>query len=151
MVVLYYFRVFFVGLEFCTILLGVLSYIFLCDIAAGLVDFSSMNQEAMKWLVALPAVLTGWTFKEGRIFLFPEGGVKVLHDWPEYWALKVHFDVGMFNSVLYLAPCLVVWLFGWFGTILGLWVFTFSFMALGLNAWGFYLASIRLKEILLKV
>ena len=71
---------------------------------------STLNEDAIKWAMIYPAGIAGWTFKEGMAVLFPsDKNEKALHEWPDYWRLKVHFDVGITNSILFSIPCFFVW------------------------------------------
>ena len=99
----------------------------------------------------LPIGISGWTLKEGVGILFPDDRTaKILHEWPDYWKLKVHFNVGIFNSILYLTPCMVVWLLDGLKHFEGAWIFfTFAIVVL-VNAFSFYTAKIAVRSALLK-
>ncbi|MBL4609396.1 hypothetical protein [Halopseudomonas sp.] len=112
----------------------------------------SFDEEAVRWAAVLPVGVAVWTFKEGVGVIFPdEKTSKSLHEWPDYWKLKVHFDIGIFNNFFYLLPCFVVWFTGALDSVEGAWVFVTFFGALLVNAFSFYKAKIVIRSLLLRV
>jgi len=152
MKVIYYLRVFFVSYEFAFVALCVALYLFLKEILSKYFPLSSLNDDAVNWAMLFPVGISGWTLKEGVSVIFPsEKDEKALHEWPDYWRLKVHFDVGVFNSILFVIPCLVVWLLGVLHTLNGAWVFIGSAGVLSINALSFYTAKIAVKSALIRL
>lgn len=152
MKMLYFLRVFFVSYEFAFLALSLAVYVLSKNIFADHFPVSSLNEDAIKWAMIFPAGIAGWTLKEGVGVLFPdEKNEKVLHEWPDYWRLKIHFDVGIMNSILFAFPCFIVWLLSALNTLDGAWVFTSFAGALSINAFSFYAAKIYLKSALVRL
>lgn len=149
---LYFLRVFFVSYEFVFLALCFAVYMFSQKFLSEYFPLSSLNEDAIKWAMILPAGIAGWTLKEGAGVLFPsEKNEKALHEWPDYWKLKIHFDVGIMNSILFAIPCFVVWVFSALNTLVGAWVFVGFAGALSINAFSFYTAKIYLKSALIRL
>jgi hypothetical protein len=151
MKILYYIRVFFVSYEFLFLFSGLAIYLFFGDLLSGYFAVSLLNEDAVKWAMLFPMGMTGWTLKEGVGVIFPDGrDSKVLHEWPEYWRLKVHFNVGIFNSILFILPCAAIWFAGAPKSFRGAWIFSVFAIALSINAFGFYAAKISIKSALIR-
>lgn len=147
---LYYLRVFFIGYEFISLLAGLAIYVFYGDFLASYLAASTLNEDAVKWAMLFPIGIAGWTLKEGVGVIFPdERTTKILHEWPEYWRLKAHFNIGILNSILYLLPCIAVWFSGTLKVFEGAWMFFIFMIALSLNAFSFYAAKISVKSALI--
>lgn len=152
MKILYLLRVFFVSYEFVFLALCLAVYMFSQKLLSGSFPLSSLNEDAIKWAMIYPAGIAGWTLKEGVGVLFPsEKNEKVLHEWPDYWKLRIHFDVGIANSILFTVPCFIVWLLSALNTLVGAWVFVGFAGALSINAFSFYTAKIHLKSVLIRL
>lgn len=152
MKMLYLLRVFFVSYEFVFLALCLAVYMFSQKLLSGSFPLSSLNEDAIKWAMIYPAGIAGWTLKEGVGVLFPsEKNEKVLHEWPDYWKLRIHFDVGIANSILFTVPCFIVWLLSALNTLVGAWVFVGFAGALSINAFSFYTAKIYLKSVLIRL
>ena len=149
---LYFLRVFFVSYEFLFLAFCFAAYMFSQKFISEYFPLSSLNEDAIKWAMIFPAGVAGWTFKEGVGVLFPsEKNEKALHEWPDYWKLKIHFDVGIMNSVLFSIPCFIVWILSALNTLVGAWVFVGFAGALSINAFSFYAAKIYLKSALIRL
>lgn len=112
----------------------------------------SINDEALKWVMLFPISVSGWTLKEGVGIIFPDDRTsKILHEWPDYWRLKAHFDVGILNSILYLLPCIVVWFIGGLSKFDWAWLFFMFAIAASLNAFSFYTAKIAVRSALIRI
>jgi hypothetical protein len=147
---LYYLRVFFVSYEFLTLLATFGLYAIWSDEILSVFQGVRTSDDALKWLVAYPIGLAGWMLKDGVGVLFPdEKSNRILHEWPEYWRLKAHFDVGLFYSISLTVPCVLVWVFDKLKTIEGAWVFGACAVALSVSAYSFYEAKIKLKSTLI--
>ncbi len=152
MKMLYYLRVFFVSCEFFFLAVCLVSYIFSQELLSEYFPLDSLNDDAVKWAMLFPLGIAGWTFKEGVGVIFPsEKDQKALHEWSGYWRLKAHFDVGIFNSIVFILPCLAVWLLSALNTFLGTWVFVAFAGALSINAYSFYAAKIEVKSALIRL
>lgn len=149
---LYYFRVFFVSLEFAFLVVFYAAYMVFNDDLNKYFPLESLNEDAVKWVMLLPVGLAGWTLKEGVGVIFPGDDVnRVLHQWPDYWRIKAHFDVGVLNAFLFFIPCLIVWMLGDFNTLIGA-TFFFAFAgSLSINAFSFYTAKLNVRTALLRL
>lgn len=149
---IYFLRVFFVSYEFAFLVLCLAGYMLSQQFLSAHFPLSNLNEDAVKWAMIFPAGIAGWTFKEGVAVLFPsDKNEKALHEWPDYWRLKVHFDVGITNSMLFTIPCFIVWIMSALNTLIGAWVFVGFAGALSVNAFSFYTAKIHLKSALIRL
>ncbi|WP_144821611.1 hypothetical protein [Marinobacter piscensis] len=152
MKVLYFLRVLIVSYEFVFLAFCLVVYMLSQKVLSGSFPLSSLNEDAIKWAMIFPVGIAGWTLKEGVGVLFPSAkNEKVLHEWPDYWKLKIHFDVGMTNSILFTVPCFIVWLLSILNTLVGAWVFFGFAGALSINALSFYTAKIHLRSALIRL
>lgn len=152
MKMLYYLRVFFVSYELVFLVVCLASYIFFQELLSEFFPLASLNDDAVKWAMLFPVGIAGWTLKEGVGVIFPsEKDQKALHEWPEYWRLKANFDVGIFNSIAFILPCLGVWLLSALNTFVGASVFVAFAGALSINAYSFYAAKIEVKSALIRL
>ena len=107
-------RLFLVSPE-CAILLGgfLLEIQFGKDIAQ-LITGSDPPDEIVKHLALLPAAAAGWMFFSGRALIFPENDTKrLLQSWPEYWKLRIGFDVSIIYSMIFGVLGVVAWAMDW--------------------------------------
>lgn len=149
---LYYLRVFFLSFEFACSFFGIALIILFGPSLRGSYADLQLNSEAIKWLMLFPVGIAAWTLKEGVRVLFPDGKhAKVLHEWPDYWRLKAHFNIGVLNSIAYSIPCILVWIVSPSIGFTGAWVFLTCTIALSINAFSFYGASIAVRTALLRV
>lgn len=145
----YYCRVFFFSYEILFILFGASIFFFWKEEMLVHFDTILVNKEFINWVVLLPVAIVGWMLKEGFRILFPdEKSTKALHHWPDFWKLKAHVKVGIFSCVLFLLPCLFMWLTNKLRSFEWIWFFFVFFIALIINAYTFYSAKIELKSIL---
>lgn len=147
---IYYLRVIFVSIEALVILLGItLFYYCESEIVSFIVNFKP-NDKALEWVVTYPLGLLAWMLKYGVSVLFPDPEkLKILHEWPGYWRLRTHFNVGLAYGLLAALVCVIVWLKGGIGSAKELYIFIVSAFVLSVSASSFYLANIKLKEILI--
>lgn len=149
---LYYLKVFVIGYEFFFLLLSLAIYVFFGELFNNYFMTISINEDALKWAMLFPISISGWTLKEGVGVIFPdEHTSKTLHKWPDYWRLKVHFNVGILNSIIYILPCIAVWFIGALNKFDGVWVFLIFSIAVSLNAFSFYAAKISIKSALIRL
>lgn len=148
----YYIRVFFFGYEFLILLAGWTINAFWGDYLAAEFGSIKLNEEAVKWVVVFPISVFGWILKEGVGVLFPdESSLKIFSQWPDYWKLKIHFNVGILYCFLLGIPCLIIWLSDKLNIFEGAFVFVVCVIALSVNAYSFYTAKIHLKSALLRL
>ena len=115
-------------------------------------DEIQFNQDAIKWVVIFPVSIFGWILKEGSGVLFPDTNTnKILHQWPNYWRLKAHFQVGVILCFLLILPCIFMWFTNKLGGFEWAWFFFVFVIALILNASSFYFGKIELRSILIHV
>lgn len=149
---LYYFRIFLISNEFLFLTCCIAIYIFFGDTLRVYFLKSPINQDALEWAMLFPIGISGWTLKEGIGVIFPDDRTnKILHEWADYWKLKAHFDIGVFNSIIYLLPCISVWFFGGLDKFEGAWLFFMFAIAATLNAFSFYTAKISVRSALIKI
>ena len=147
----YYLRVFFVSCEFVFLCLSLAIYSLFGELFEKHFLVVSINEDALKWAMIFPISISGWTLKEGFGVIFPdEKTLKVFHEWPDFWRLKVHFNLGIMNSIIYLLPCIVVWFTDGLNKFYGAWVFFVFAVAISLNAFSFYTAKIEIRSALIK-
>lgn len=146
----YYLRLFFVSVEFLNLVFFYFVYSFLSDYFLLMLAGVSINKEAVEWMVLYPMGLASWIFLTGSSVLFPdENANHALHEWPDYWKLKAHFNVGLFFAVALSFVCFVVWLLGKISTQGGAWIFSACCVSISVAAFSFYSANIELKSILI--
>lgn len=148
---IYYLRVFFVSYEFVFLIFSAVIYILFGEFLEKYFILVSMNEDALKWAMLFPISISGWTLKDGVSVIFPDDKTsKILHEWPDFWRLKVHFNVGIMNSISYLLPCMAVWFVGGLNKFDGAWLFFMFAVATSLNAFSFYTAKIGIRSALIK-
>lgn len=151
MKVIYYFRVFFISYEFAFLGLSAAIYLFFGELFEKPFLTMVKSEDALKWAMLFPISITGWTLKDGVGVIFPDDKTsKILHEWPDFWKLKAHFDVGIMNSIIYLIPCIIVWFTGGLSKFGGAWLFFMFAVAISLNAFSFYTAKISIRSALIK-
>ncbi|WP_415775004.1 hypothetical protein ACMYQ1_13620 [Shewanella oncorhynchi] len=148
---LYYLRIIFISYEFVFLVISTAIYIVYSDFIGKYFLAVSINEDALKWAMLFPISISGWTLKEGVGVIFPDDRTsKILHEWPDYWRLKAHFNVGILNSVIYLLPCISVWFIGGLNKFDGVWLFFMFAIAVSLNAFSFYIAKISVRSALIR-
>lgn len=147
----YYLRVFFVSYEFLFLIFSFAIYLLFRDSLEKQFFTVFMNEDALKWAMLFPISICGWTLKDGVGVIFPSDTTsKILHEWPDYWRLKVHFNVGILNCIIYLLPCMAVWFSGTLNKFDGVWLFFTFAIAASINAFSFYTAKIGVRSALIK-
>ena len=107
-----FFRVILISIEvLCCVIIGAL-YLWTPS-AFEFVGLSvKSNDEALKWLPALPIALCGYSTHLAWKILNPsDDSNKDLHGWPEYWRLKLRTYVSLFFSGLAVFASVSIWLF----------------------------------------
>jgi hypothetical protein len=148
----FYLRIFFISLEFLFLILSFATYMVFGNWLEKKFLILSINKDALQWAIVLPIAISSWILKDGVGVIFPNDNTdKILHDWPDYWKLKVHFDVGIFNCIIFLLPCLGVLFSGTLNKFGGVWLYLiFAFAGL-INACTFYYAIIDIRSALIKI
>ena len=148
-----YFVAIVVSFEFVLLATGVLALV-ICPgkvqvVSSNLVDTPGI----LKHFALLPSAFAGWVFMESKKLLFPELGKKaLLQKWPDYWRLKVHFNVGLVYGFIFAAIGLTVWILGYkisepVGFVLSLTSVVGGLIVVA----SVYFARIRVSEILIDV
>ena len=148
----YYIRIFFISFQFLTILIGTaIFFVYGEDVFIHFKDIE-FNEDYSKWLILILAGIAGWLFKDGAGVLFPcERTSRILHEWPGYWRLKVHFNMGVFYNFILVLPCVFILLFNKLDDFKWAWFFCVFSIAFLINASSFYFAKIDLKSILIHI
>jgi hypothetical protein len=146
----YYLRVFFLSLEAFILAVGCLSWVYLDQQIHSFASSIAINDEALKYLMLLPAVLAAWIFNEARVLLQDDSNTfKVLVRWPDYWKLKSHLWVSLFYAVFFASLSLLPWVVkSGISSAGGLLIFTVSILGQLTVAISVYLARISVKEVI---
>lgn len=148
----YYFRVFFISIEFAVLVLSYSILTFFESELLALFKGVKLNDKIIDWALLAPAAVLLWTLTSGREVLFPsEVKPKALHGWPDFWKLKIHFNVGVFNSIVFSLTALFIGLFYDLKLFHGLWYFSTCFFITLINAFSFYMANIAIKIALMSM
>jgi len=84
------------------------------DEIARWISGSRPPDEIIKHLALLPAAAAGWMFFSGRTLLFPEKDTKQsLQTWPEYWKMRMGFDVALVYAIVFAVLGLIAWGMDW--------------------------------------
>jgi hypothetical protein len=110
----------------------------------------SLNDEVLKYLMLMPAVLAVWIINEARILLQEDKEtIRILTNWPDYWKLKTHTWVSLGYAVVFVFTSLIPWAAkSGIGTGIGLLLFIASIVGQLSLAITVYAARIRIKEII---
>lgn len=142
----YYFRVFFISIEFAALVISYSALTFFETELLALFKGMKLNDKIIDWALLAPAAVLLWTLTSAREVLFPsEVKSKTFHEWPDFWKLKIHFNVGVFNSIVFSLAALFIGLFYDLKHFHGLWYFTTCFFIALINAFSFYMAHIAIK------
>ncbi|MGY2286707.1 hypothetical protein [Pseudomonas gingeri] len=145
----YYLRVFFLSVEACILAVGFLSWVYLGQQIQSFASSIAINDEALKYLMFLPAALAAWIFNEARVLLQDDSDTfKILVKWPDYWKLKSHLWVSLFYAVFFASLSLVPWIVkSGISSVGGLLIFTVSILGQLTVAISVYFARISIKEV----
>jgi hypothetical protein len=140
-----------ISFEFLVLVICVLALLFWFE---GIRVISSKipdDAEVLKHFALLPSAFLGWVFIEAKKLLFPEHDKKaILHDWPDYWQLKVYFNVGLLYAFLFAVIGLVVWVLGFkINEPMGFALLLTSIIGGLIVVVSVYMAKIRISEILI--
>ena len=75
---------------------------------------SGESARIVEYLAFLPATVFVWVVRESRklLFLTDEKQNWILHKWPDYWRLRVRFNVALGYALLFALLGFGVWVFG---------------------------------------
>ena len=148
---LYCLRVFFISCEFAFLLFGLAIYIYFGEILHSTFMRIPTVERAKIVLIGLQIGLFVYNFKDGMSIILPDDHTsKVLRAWPDFWKLEMHFNVGIFNTIIFFLPCLFVWLMGFLNEFEGLWIFLIFSIAASINTLSFYYAKINVRSALIR-
>jgi hypothetical protein len=140
-----------VSLEFLVLATCLLVLVFWLDEIRAFSSYVPDELEVLKHFALSPSAFAGWVFLESQKLLFPGHDKKaILHDWPDYWRLKVHFHVGLLYAGIFAVMGLVVWVFGIkINEPMGFSLLFTSTVGSLIVVLSVYLAKIRVSEILI--
>lgn len=147
-----YFSAAILSFEFLVIIGGIVALFFptqLQIVSSWLLD----TPEIVKHFALVPSGMAVWTFTENRRLLFPgEKENRILHEWPDYWRLKVYFKVSIAYAVIFAGIGWVVWLLGLkFSEPFGFTLIITAILGSFVVVMSTYFAKIRQEEILLTI
>lgn len=147
---LYVFRVGLVSVEAFVIAGAWLAYTYFNTETQTFAESLALNDEVLKYLMLLPAVLAVWVINETRVLLQEDKEtVRILTDWPDYWKLKTHTWVSLGYAVVFACMSLIPWVAkSGIGTGVGMLLFLTSIIGQLCLAISVYAARIRVKEII---
>ncbi|AVO61040.1 MULTISPECIES: hypothetical protein [Pseudomonas] len=109
--VFYYFRVAVVGFEALVLLLGMVVWKFWFLEFKAVFDLMSLDGEAFKYLMLIPAGLAVWVFNEIKLLLQEDKEVaRLIVEWPDYWRFKCHAWVSLFYAIVFSVFSIIPWL-----------------------------------------
>jgi len=149
--VMYWLRVFVISFEFLIVVISILLSSVYGEIVSTFIRELQINDEVLKWLMFVPAGLICWSFSEAKLLLFPDGELsKILHKWPDYRKLKIHFWVALIYAVLFLViGFLPLFIKEGLNTATGFIMFFCGIAGELMVALSIYSAQISVKEILM--
>lgn len=107
-------RFFLISPEAVVLLGGVLLEFQFGQDIGKLISGSNPPNEIIKHLALLPAAAAGWMFFSGRALIFPIKDTKhLLQSWPDYWKLRIGFDVSIIYSIIFGVLGVVAWAMDW--------------------------------------
>ncbi|WP_316872329.1 hypothetical protein [Ralstonia mannitolilytica] len=108
-----------------------------------------MPDDQFKWIVAVPAVLCGWSFVSGKKLLFPEKDKNsILQCWPDYWRLRLAFHAALSWNTIFLLTSMLAWLGDWKNpTATSIILLALSIAGAAICSLSIYNAQTRVEEI----
>lgn len=145
--------VFIISFEFLSILIALFLAFFWPTPLAYVVENLNLTDESLKYLSFVPLGLGVWSINQSRKLLFPDHEKKqVLHEWPDYWKLKVRFNVSFIYACIFTFTGLSCWLLKFTAqNPLHLAILSFSILGAVSLAVSIYWARVSLDEILIKI
>lgn len=147
-----YFLAAIVSLEFLILIVGSTLY-FIQDWVQLISSRLSDTPEILQHVSLLPFAMAVWTFNENKKLLFPDEEDKediALQKWPDYWKLRIYFNVSLMYAVAFTAVGIYVWILGYKITDpKGFILLVVSVIGAFVVAGSTYFARIQQKEILL--
>ena len=116
------------------------------DLAATI----SLNEEILKYLMAVPVGLAIWVANELRQLLQEDKGtIRILVSWPDYWKLKIHLWASLAYAAVFVCLSIAPWVVReGISTGIGLLLFLTSIIGQVSLASSVYAARLRMKELL---
>ncbi|WP_155623726.1 hypothetical protein [Burkholderia territorii] len=107
-------RVFFISPELLLVLVGVAIQQWLAKSVERLLVDINISDDFLKWAIAIPGALLCWSLVSGRKLLFPEKDKKsILQKWPDYWILKICFNVALVWNLIFVLISIYAWTGNW--------------------------------------
>lgn len=101
------------SVEFFWIVIGA----FLVQLAPQLdiiATFVPLVPEAYKYLALLPTFVIVKVRSDNWKLLFPgDGQDKTLHEWPDYWKLRIYINVNFVYAFIFTGLGVISWALGW--------------------------------------
>jgi len=102
-----------VSFEFVFILLGIILGLCWQPPLRYLATLLDTSAEVLRYLAFVPIGLAVWNINESKKLLFPDHDkTNILHEWPNYWKLRVRFGVSFFYSCIFALAGISSWLLG---------------------------------------
>lgn len=147
---LYFLRVAFISVEaFLISVSGLVWYHFPTDINHLAVTIA-LNDEVLKYLMAVPIGLAIWVANELRQLLHEDKATtRILVGWPDYWKLKLHLWVSLAYAGFFVCLSVAPWVVrDGISTGIGFLLFLTSIIGQFSLALSVYAARLRVKELL---
>jgi hypothetical protein len=141
-----------ISVEFIIILVAITLYLFFSDYIISLTALISEKTEIIKHLALVPSFITVAVFKKGRSLLFPEKDKKeILQHWPDYFKLRIGFEVATIYSVVFATIGFIGWTLDWSKSspVPALSLFT-ALSGSTIVFYTIYKADIKINEIFIK-
>ncbi|WP_155623921.1 hypothetical protein [Burkholderia territorii] len=107
-------RVFFISPELLLVLVGIGIQQWLAKSVERLLVDINISDDFLKWAVAIPGALLCWSLVSGRKLLFPDKDKKsILQKWPDYWILKICFNVALVWNLIFVLISIYAWTGNW--------------------------------------
>lgn len=148
-----YLFVIIISFEFLFIVLGIC--VSLVWEKPMLMIYAHLNatEDVLKYITFVPVCLGIWSVTQSRKLLFPDHEKKqILHQWPDYWKLRVRFNVTFLYACLFAISGISCWVF-LVSTLPAIYFSVMFFSILGAIsvAISIYWARVNLDEILIKI
>lgn len=107
-------RFFFLSFESLIVLIGLFAEFQYSDAVLQFLASVKLADDPLKYIIAIPGALCGWSFISGRKLLFPEKDKSnILQEWPDFWKLKAAFQAALAWSVIFAGISFIVWTNDW--------------------------------------
>lgn len=100
--------------EFIVLLCSFVLYEFFSDYLISITLSISKNTEMIKHFALVPSFIMIAVFKKAKGLLFPEKDKKeILQSWPDYFKLKLGFEVAILYSIVFAIIGILGWALDW--------------------------------------